>query len=491
MSLQFSESALMQCSKEKLIGLVVIQGQEIQRLQEQVRQLQVQVNELLGRLSKNSQNSHKPPSSDGYQKPNPKSQRQSSGQKPGGQFGHPGSRLERVDAIEVDVIHCYEVSSCAHCGSALDVGEPSDYESRQEFEIPVLKRQVIEHRAQVKRCAHCGLINRASFPEHITQVTQYGKGLKAMVTYLNQYQFIPYERLQDMLKDLFSISLSKGSLFNINLACYKSLEAASELIKKKIAQSGQAHFDESGVRVSRGLSWLHVASTRLLTHYLVHPKRGGEAIEALGILPHFKGCATQDHWDSYFKYEDCQHSLCNVHHLRELDYIQETYQQAWCKAIKKCLLKIKKAVDKRKAGGFGNLEKETLLSFEKDYRAILEQGFKEVLKLRPPPSFSRSKPKQHPAKNLLDRLSFDQEETLRFMYDFSVPFSNNQAEQDIRMIKVKQKISGCFRSPRGSDIFCRIKGYLSTAKKNSLPILEALSNPSSFSILFPDSVSPS
>lgn len=418
-----------------------------------------------------------------------------SGLKPGGQFGHKGVTLESVDASKVDEVQFYRISCCEHCGKDLANELPCDYECRQEFEIPTLKPQVIAHQAEIRRCVYCGLINRARFPDGMTQAAQYGKRLKAIAVYLNQYQFIPYERLRELFKDLFSVSLSKGTLFNINEACCQRLEQSCHVIKEKIIQSAQAHFDESSVKVSGRLHWLHVASTNALTYYEIHPKRGAEAIEALGILSHFKGCATHDYWRPYFKYEECHHSLCNAHHLRELDYITETYGLTWSETMKRCLLEIKKAVDERKLLGFKGLEKILLHSFEKKYSSVLTAGFKEVLNAVSKQPIREhlvgGKPKQHPAKNLLDRLALKRKETLRFMYDFAVPFTNNQGEQDIRMIKVKQKISGCFRSQQGGEVFCRIKSYVSTLKKHSLPILEAIANPTAtVSVLFPVTASP-
>lgn len=472
--------ALMKWSKKKLIELLAVQEQEIQALKAQVGELKSHIQELEGKLSKKSHNSHKPPSSDGYAKPNPQSQRTKSNRKPGGQPGHPGVTLKQVNANEVDRTEVHGVSHCAQCGYNLDEAKLVSYEVRQEFEIPVLKRQVIAHRVEARCCTHCGLINRGQFPEHITQPVQYGKRLKAVVTYLNQYQLIPYARLQELLKDVFSVALSQGTLVTINKSYYQQLEALSQQIKETITQSGYAHFDETGLRLCKQLNWLHVASTRRLTHYALHPKRGCAAIEAMGILPQFEGCATHDHFKSYFKYAG-SHSLCNAHHLRELVYLKETYGLAWCDAMIQCLLRIKAAVDRRKSLGFKGLTKPALSLWEQAYLEGVIQGLKEMQSI--PGLLTTNGLKRHPAKNLLNRLILNRKETLRFMYDFNVCFDNNLAERDLRMIKVKQKVSGCFRSAHGGETFCRIKGYISTVKKHALPVLDALIN------VFPDTTS--
>ncbi len=458
---------LAKCDKERLIELICAQQEEIDELKKALRGLK-------SKIKKDSHNSHKPPSSDGYQKPNPKSQRIKSGRKPGGQPGHKGVTLEMVN--EVDEIEIHSVIECEHCGCELEDDISEEYERRQEFELPAIKANVKEHRAAIKKCIGCGLINKGKFPAHITQSTQYGLRVKAIATYLNQYQFIPYERLQELFKDLYSLSLSEGTLFNANKLCDKKLIEISKEIKQQIITSSYAHFDETGLRALGKLHWLHVASTPKLTHYELHEKRGIAAIEAMGILPHFKGCATHDHFNPYFKYKQCIHSLCNAHHLRELTYLEESYQQKWCVRMKECLLKIKETVDVKKAAGFKRLKSETIFLFEEEYDCILKEAFIEILAIPMKPHLKPGRPKQHPAKNLLDRLTNDKRSTLAFMYDFQTPFDNNQAERDLRMTKVKQKISGCFRSKEGGQIFSQIRGYLSTARKNSISTLDALTS---------------
>jgi transposase len=293
-----------------------------------------------------------------------------------------------------------------------------------------------------------------------------------MMTYFHQSQLLPYERLQEIFRDIYMLKLSEGTLFNANCKCYSKLESYEQEIKDQITAGKIVNFDESGMRVKKELHWLHVAATEKLTYYDIYKKRGGDAMDEIGILPKFAGRAIHDHWHPYFNY-DCAHGLCNAHHLRELTYHTEQYEQSWCKDFETFLLKIKKLVDDCKMKGQSKLTAGRIKSFEDEYQRILSEGLTEIPKLQEMPK-KRGRTKQHPTKNLWDRLSDHRKETLAFMYDFNVPFTNNQGERDIRMAKLKQKISGCFRSQYGAKIFCRIRGYISTTRKNGYNILEAL-----------------
>jgi transposase len=294
------------------------------------------------------------------------------------------------------------------------------------------------------------------------------------------YQFHPYDRNREFFEDVFSHSLSVGTLWQANLTCYNVLEVPATVTKQLIIDSPVARFDETGYAVNGKRQWLHVASTPDFTYYLPHPKRGSEAMDEMGILPLYKGTAVHDFWKSYFKY-DCDHGLCNAHHLRELIFIYEQYDQSWAQDMITLLLKIKQTVDEAKESR-DCLDQKTIQYFEKEYQGILDKGFGECLpleKANPPPQTEeiprkRGRRKQSKAKNLLDRLKEYQKEALAFMYDFNVPFDNNLAERDIRMMKVQQKISGCFRSNEGAKIFCRIRGYISTVRKQGINVLEAI-----------------
>lgn len=434
-----------------------------------IAELKEQVKALEDQLSRNSHNSSKPPSTDRF--PRPKSQRQKSNKPVGGQTGHPGHTLRMVD--NPDHIITHRVSRCKKCGSSLEGTEASGYERRQVFDLPPIKVEVTEHRAEKKICPHCGHLNRATFPEEVQQPVQYGPRIKAVAVYLSNYQLLPYERTSELFADLFGHQLSLATLVNVNEDCYEILEPVEERIKQQVIASPVVNFDETGMRINEKREWLHVASTETLTCYATHPKRGKEATEAMGILPEFKGTAVHDAWESYFKY-NCKHALCNAHHLRELTGILEQDKKEWAKEMIELLLEIKKAVDERKEID-DKLDPSQIEIFEARYDQIIEKGLAED----PPPIYQdkpgkRGRKKQSKAKNLLDRLKKHRREVLAFMYDFSVPFDNNQAERDIRMMKVQQKISGAFRSTQGASVFCRIRSYISTVRKNSRSVIDAI-----------------
>ena len=445
-----------------LMATIFEQSEQITALQERVKILEAQ-------LHKNSRNSSKPPSTDGFFKP--RSQRQKSDKPVGGQKGHPGHTLQMVDNPHRTIIH--RVSRCNNCGSSLEETQAIGYERRQVFDLPPIKVEITEHQTEKKLCPHCGCLNKASFPEEIQQPVQYGPRLKAIAVYLSQYQLLPYERASELFADLFGHQLSQATLVNANQTAYEILEPAEQEIKRQVVDSPVVHVDETGMGVNGKREWLHVASTGILTCYAAHPKRGHEATEAMGILPDFQGVAVHDFWKPYFKY-DCRHALCNAHHLRELTGILEQDKQEWAKDMIDLLLEIKKAVDKRRTVA-DKLDPVQIKGFEERYDQLIETGMAEN-----PPPISRGQPgrrgrkKQSKAKNLLDRLHEHRQKALAFMYDFNVPFDNNQAERDARMMKVQQKISGTFRSAQGANIFCRIRGYISTVRKNSLSVIDAI-----------------
>jgi transposase len=337
---------------------------------------------------------------------------------------------------------------------------------------------VTAHRAEQKRCT-CGHLNTAAFPAEVTASVQYGTRIKAVAVYLNQYQLIPYARVGEILESFYGVSLCEGSLYNFNLQAYQALEDTESRIKAALIQQPLIHVDESGIRVEGKLHWIHAASTAQLTFYQHHPKRGQEAMEAIGILPEYKGILVHDHLKAYLRYTDCLHSLCNAHHLRELVFLLERGNLSWAGEMIRLLVVMKKCVDRAKARQQNQLQPELAQLLMQRYDKLLEAGFKhdEGLQINePPPTVlkKRGRKKQSKAKNLLDRLKNYKTETLRFLTDFSVPFDNNQAERDIRMSKLKQKISGTFRSEQGAKFFFRIRGYLSSAKKQGHNMLKAL-----------------
>lgn len=463
--------AVYRVGPEAVIRLVAMLSEANQGLSSEVAGLKERIKILEDRLALNSQNSNKPPSSDGLAKPKPKSLRKSSGKKAGGQKGHVGHTLKMVDKPDHIVSHAVE--HCAGCECNLKKEPVIGHDRRQVFDVPPTKIEVTEHRSEKKLCPHCGRLNKAPFPENIAQPVQYGNRIKSLAVYFNQYHCLPYERSSEIFFDLFGVDLSQATLVNANRSCFELLQPVAEMIKERIISSPVVHFDETGCSIDGKLEWLHVASTHNLTYYEAHSKRGGQATADIGILPRYQGIAVHDFFRSYFQYI-CQHALCNAHHLRELTAIYELEQQGWAQEFIDLLLAIKTTVDKRKLTA-PCLEPRQLHDFEKRYDRLIVAG----LAANPPlpalvKPLKRGRPKQSKAKNLLDRLREHRREVLAFMYDFRVPFDNNQAERDIRMTKVKQKISGTFRSSDGADAFCRIRGYISTVKKNSLSVIDAI-----------------
>ena len=441
--------------------------------QPQMEQLQAQVKALQERLALNSNNSSKPPSS------NPPAQRtqslrRPSGKKPGAQPGHSGATLELTPTPDQVVVH--SATTCRGCGQSLaEVAGQESTDRRQVFDLPPLQLHVTEHRVCEKRCPWCATHNDASFPAQVSPGASYGPNVKALAVYLVQAQLLPWQRTCALFGDLFGQPLAAGTLGTALAACHAGLAQPEEEIKQALTQAAVAHFDETGLYVAGHREWLHVASTSQLTHYGTHAKRGTAAIDDLAILPKFQGRAVHDAWSAYFGY-GCAHGLCNAHHLRELTFVAAQLGQPWAREMKDLLVQIKAAVAQARTQHACALALAQQQSFEKSYAEILAAGLQLPANQPPPPNGQRGRPKQSKAKNLLDRLSKRKAETLAFMYDFQVPFDNNQAERDIRMVKVQQKVSGCFRSRSGAQTFCRIRGYISTLKKQGRNVLAALSS---------------
>jgi transposase len=445
-----------------------------ERLTKQNEELSKRIKELEGQLAKNSRNSSKPPSSDGLKKPKPKpkSLREKSGRKSGGQKGHQGKTLSMVEKPDYTVTHT--VDQCQCCGCSLKGKASERLERRQVFDIPKPKLEVTEHLGEVKIC-HCGYLNRAVFPEEATAPVQYGPRVKSTAVYLKEYQLLPFQRLTEIMSDLCGCNtFSEGTLANITNDCSQQLESVDEFIRTQVTAAAVAGFDETSLRAVGSLHWLHTVSTECLTWYFAHKKRGSEAMDAGGVLPEFNGCAVHDFWDSYLKYE-CEHAFCNAHLLRELIFLWEEQKQTWAKDMIDHLLKIKATVENARLEDAEALPEKYREQFQNHYFQILADGYQQNPPLEPQPGKKRrGRRKQTKARNLLERFQNHADSILAFMNDFHVPFDNNISERDLRMMKLRQKISGTFRSLDALKAFCRIRSYVSTARKNGLNVLDAL-----------------
>ena len=411
-------------------------------------------------LNLNSSNSSKPPSSD----PNRKKVRKAKGdKKAGGQKGRVGITLQKVD--EPDKIEVVKLDR-----RKLPPGKYKEagYESRQVFDIDI-SRIVTEYQAEILEDSK-GKQFVAPFPKGVTKAVQYGTSLKAHSVYMSQFQLIPYKRIQGYFREQLGIPVSEGSIYNFNQEAYGLLATFEEKVKTKLAGSDLLHVDETGINMNGDKRWLHCTSNSSWTYFFPHEKRGTDAMNAVGILPKFRGILCHDHWKPYYKY-DCTHALCNAHHLRELEGVWEEDKQQWAKDAKSLLEEINRAVND--AGGL--LEAGESEKYRQRYRAILKNAETEC----PPPDETkrkgkRGRVKRTKARNLLERLIEYEDDALRFMDNKIIPFTNNLGENDIRMTKVQQKISGCFRSMEGAKIFCRIRSYLSTCRKQEVSSSQAL-----------------
>ncbi len=453
--------------EEKTVLIHLLQEQA-NLLKEKYKRLEIRFKALEERLAKNSSNSSKPPSSDannpGKKKNNPKktaSLRKKTGKKPGGQPGHKGRYLEM--SLKPDEIISLPVVACGHCHNNLTHAK-STLDTRQAFEIPEPKLWVIAYQAEEKYCKECGYTTSACFPDRITHKTQYGPRVKSLLVYMNQYQLLPFERASEFFETVYGHPISPGTIVNAVNTLSVRLEAVESQIKERLIKRDLIHCDETSINVNGNKHWLHTVGNEQLTHYAIHEKRGRNATEAIGILPEFKGTMIHDHWKSYFTYQACRHGLCNAHHLRELRFLYEHHPIKWAKKLSDLLIRINEHKNKRvNARGKPSFSPYQLKKYNADYDEILHKASKEQAR--------RGTIDSH---NLLKRLKAYKGSTLLFMTDFSVPFTNNLSERDIRMMKVKQKISGCFRNKTGGENFCRIRGALSTAKKNKKNIFNVL-----------------
>ena len=453
--------------QEEVIGAL---QQQLSVQEQEMSLLKQQVQELQERLKKDSHNSHLPPSSDRFGR-QPRSLRQKSGKKAGGQAGHPGSTLHLSETPDEVIVHAVE--RCAMCQQDLREVPSQQTERRQVVDLPPKRLVITEHQAEAKVCPACQQVTQADFPQEVRAPVQYGPAFGAVAVYLVQQQLVPYERACEVMQDLLGPTMSVGTLQALVQRCAECLEPVEQQLKAALSQVEVLHQDETGLYVAGKRLWMHVSATKHLTHYQVHTKRGHEALDEIGILKNFHGVSVHDGWQSYWRYS-CQHALCNVHHLRELVFLSEVQGQAWAGHMIELLLDMKAAVEQARTDGRTSLHPLEVADWKVRYRALLQDGYQANPPDPPPQVSRRGRRKQSPARNLLDRLSTHQEAVLAFLDNFAVPFDNSQAERDIRMVKVQQKISGCFRSGAGAQAFCRIRGYLSTLRKQGVPLLSAL-----------------
>src|SRR5579859_158588 len=466
------EIAAMQEENRTLKALVA----DLLPLREQVRQqalliaqLQQQVQALQERVDKDSHNSHLPPSSDRFVR-QPKSLRKKSGKKAGGQPGHEGTTLHWQACPDEVLVH--RVTHCATCQQDLRTVPSLQGERRQVVDVPAPRLWVQEHQVEQKQCPACQQITVASFPAEVAAPLQYGPRLGAIAVYLVQQQLLPWARACEILGDLLGAPLSEGTLASLIERCAATLQPVEEQIRQALTAVEVLHQDETGLYVNGQRQWLHVSSTDQLTHYAVHPKRGRVALEAIGILPRFSGTSVHDGWRAYFHYA-CRHALCVVHLLRELTYLAEEQGLAWAADLIALLLDMKAATDQARAQGLACLHQVEVADWQAHFVAIVMQADATTPYAQAPPGH-KGRVKQSAARNLLDRLLAEQEAVLAFLHRLVVPFDNNQAERYVWIVKVQQKVSGSFRSQAGAVAFCRIRGYLSTLRKQGLHLLNAL-----------------
>src|SRR4249919_1066156 len=462
-----AESAA-ELSREELIALVGA--------------LRAHIAELERRLGLNSSNSGKPPSSDGLKKPaRVSSLRERSGKKPGGQKGHKGETLRQVTDPD-DVVNHYP-SACSMCGVGLDPGTSVAHGARQVFDLPKPQPLIVtEHRAHDCQCPACGAKTRAPFPDGVNAPVQYGARITAFVIYLLHYQLLPENRLAALMADLFGVKVAAATIARMSRTCAERLQGFVETVRDLVAGAPVKHMDETGFRIGGKTQWLHVASTAMLTFYRVCAKRGSLLANVVGIVVH-------DHWKPYYTMQGVLHALCNAHHLRELKALVEIEKEEWARKMQQLLRRACHAANLARERGVV-LKPLLVECFERRYDAILAQGlvFHEAQTPLTQTTIKasgkrRGRAPRRTGHNLLLRLATRKQDTLRFLHDPTVPFTNNQAERDGRMRKLRQKISGGFRSPEGAMDFSLIRSFFSTAKKQGWNIIDALTrDPSNLAI---------
>jgi transposase len=429
--------------------------------------------ELERRLGLNSSNSGKPPSSDGLKKPaRVSSLREASGKKTGGQKGHPGETLRRTETPDVTINHY--PPACAACGGALTAEMSTDHVARQVFDLPEPQPLIVtEHRAHRCCCVACGMPTRAVFPESVVAPVQYGKRIGAIVLYLLHYQLLPEKRLAEAMAHLFGVHLVTATIARISQDCAQRFQSFADAVREQVAVAPVKHMDETGFRIGGKTQWLHIASTALLTFYRVSPRRGS-------LLAHVTGIVVHDHWKPYYTLKGVLHALCNAHHLRELKALVEIEKEDWARKMQGLLRRACHATNLARERSVA-LKPSLIALIERRYDAILTEGMafheaQPTLISAEVKARRRGRAPRRVGHNLLLRLSSRKQDVLRFLTNPLVPFTNNLAERDGRMMKLRQKISGGFRSEDGANHFSVIRSLLSTAAKQGWDVLNALNS---------------
>jgi len=431
-------------------------------LMAEVTALKAEIVELKARLNKNSNNSSKPPSSDGLKKGDIKNNRTPNGRTSGGQRGHEGKTLALTSTPDT-IIKLKPQEHC-ECGGKIMISM-EDYTARQVTDIEPMKVITVEYRAQDGYCASCNKAHKAGFPQGVSGTVNYGEHISAMITYLNTFHFLPIKRAAELMEDLFGIKVSQGVIVARGLEAYEKLEGTEMRIIDEILSEPVANTDETGMRVEGSNHWLHSVGTPSCTVYGIHKKRGKAAMDEIGILPKYSGTLVHDQWKSYYHYDKCSHAECNAHHLRQLKYLHEDLGEVWAGEMACLLLRIKKHIDLSMLFGVDRLMQLDIDSYITEYRNILAKGASVQ---------ENAAAKRTEAKRMINRLEEYESETLLFMLDFDVPFTNNLAERDLRMPKLKLKVSGGFRTIEGAKAFARVRGFISTTKKKGKNVFDGL-----------------
>jgi transposase len=436
-------------------------------LRKRVRELEARLADLEERVRRTPRNSSMPPSQEGFSKPPAANRATRRGEKrrQGKQPGQEGRHLAQVaDPTEVFV---HEPIACPDCGADLSSAEVVGEDVRQVFEVEI-RRHVTEHRMQRRRCT-CGCEAVAEAPQEATAPACYGTGIRALSCYLAVFQHIPYDRMAQFFADVLGLPVSTGALVQMVQEGGGRLGFFSDVVRDLLKEAPAVHFDETGARVTGRLHWVHVASTALVTLIECHERRGTVAMDAMGVIAKMTGVAVHDGWKPYRAY-DVVHALCNAHHIRELDNIGVVWDQGWANEMIDLLVEARDAVEKAKSEGKDRLDPSVLHSIRVRYGTLVNKGWAA----NPAPEVGKRSGYTKKAANLLARLDGQRHDVLRFTTDFTVGFTNNQAERDVRMVKVQQKVSGSWRSIEGARAYCAIRSYISTMKKQDADVLGGL-----------------